>query len=263
MRINHSQSLRPRTCCGGSNPPWIAASLTLLAMTLFFYPAFASDHSTHADMASEHGGGVFHMFRSETEAGSSSKGDAIEQWDLDGWIGTDENKLWLKSEGERKSSTLESAEFWALYSRNVSTFWDVQAGLRYDVQPESTAYLTLGVNGLAPYWFDTEAHLFVSEKGDVTVRLREENDVLITQKLILQPYLEVNLSAQDVHELGIGRGITDGTLGLQTRYEFTRAFAPYIDVHFDQKFGQTASIARSEGEDAQSLVGTVGLRLTF
>jgi copper resistance protein B len=227
-------------------------------------PVFAgAEHADHSDMSSEHGGGVFHMFRLEMDAGSSSKGDAIQQWDLDGWVGTDENKLWLKSEGEQNGSTLDSAEFWALISHNVSTFWDVQAGVRHDTQPQSTTYLTLGANGLAPYWFETEAHLFMSEKGAVTARARQEADFLITQKLIFQPYLEVNLSAQDVRELGIGRGITDGTMGLQTRYEFTRKFAPYIDVHFDQKFGQTASMAKSEGEDSQALIGAVGLRLMF
>ena len=241
----------------------IRAVLTVLWF-MGVQPAFAgAEHAGHSDMASEHGGGVFHMFRLEADAGSSSKGDAIEQWDLDGWIGTDENKLWLKSEGERTVSTLESAEFSALYSRNVSMFWDVQAGVRHDTRPESTTYLVLGANGLAPYWFETEAHLFVSDQGDVTARVREENDFLITQKLIFQPYMEVNLSVQDVRELGIGRGITDGTIGLQTRYEFTRKFAPYIDVHFDQKFGQTASMAKSEGEDSQALIGAVGLRLMF
>lgn len=180
-----------------------------------------------------------------------------------GGLGTDENKLWLKSEGERADSKLESAEFWALYSRNISTFWDAQAGIRYDTKPESTAYLTLGFNGLAPYWFETETHLFVSDQGDVTARARLEYDQLITQQLIVQPYLEVNLSAQDVHEQDIGAGVTDGQIGLQTRYEFTRKFAPYVDVHYGQKFGETSSIAKSHGEDTNELVRSLGLRLMF
>lgn len=235
----------------------MASCLTLSLVS----PALAEDMAH--DMKQEHGGGIFHMFRLETDAGSNTGGTPIQSWDLDGWVGTDENKLWIKSEGERADNKLESAEFWALYSRNIATFWDAQAGIRYDTKPESTAYLTLGVNGLAPYWFETEAHLFVSEHGDVTARLREENDFLITQKLILQPYLEVNLSAQDVREQDIGAGVVDGQIGLQTRYEFTRKFAPYVDVHYGRKFGETASIATSNGADKDELVGAVGLRLMF
>ena len=237
--------------------------MALCLTTALANPVLAADHTAHSDMAAEHGGGIFHMFRLETDVGSNTDGDTIASWDLDGWVGTDENKLWLKSEGERADSKLESAEFWALYSRNISTFWDVQAGIRYDAKPESTAYLTLGVNGLAPQWFETEAHLFISEHGDVTARLRQENDLLLTQKLILQPYLEVNLSAQDVHKQDIGAGVTDAQIGLQTRYEFTRKFAPYVDVHYGRKFGETASIAKSEGEDKDELTAAVGLRLMF
>ena len=237
--------------------------MALCLTTALANPVLAADHTAHSDMAAEHGGGIFHMFRLETDVGSNTDGDTIASWDLDGWVGTDENKLWLKSEGEHADSKLESAEFWALYSRNISTFWDAQAGIRYDAKPESTAYLTLGVNGLAPQWFETEAHLFISEHGDVTARLRQENDLLLTQKLILQPYLEVNLAAQDVHEQDIGAGLTDAQIGLQTRYEFTRKFAPYVDVHYGRKFGETSSIAKNHGEDNDELVGAVGLRLMF
>jgi copper resistance protein B len=231
----------------------------------FSLPAAAADNMHEGmpeDMMAEHGGGIFHMFRLEADAGVN-RGDSVQSWDFDGWIGTDENKLWLKSEGERNDGKLEEAEFWTLYSRNITTFWDAQAGIRYDTKPESTTYLTLGVNGLAPYYFETEAHLFISEHGDVSARLREENDFLITQKLILQPYAEINLFARDVPEQDVGAGIADGKIGLQTRYEITRKFAPYVDIHYGRKFGETSSIAKSNGEDNDELVGAVGLRLMF
>lgn len=214
------------------------------------------------DMQHEHGGQIFHMFRLETDTGVN-RGDNVSSWDLDGWIGTDENKLWIKSEGELGNGKLEDAEVWALYSRNIATFWDAQAGIRYDFEPRGTAYFVAGFTGLAQYNFETEAHLFVSEHGDVTARLREENDFFITQKLILQPYAEVNLSAQDVPEQDIGAGISDGKLGLQTRYEFTKKFAPYIDIHYGRKFGETAILARNNGEEKDESVGAIGLRLMF
>ena len=236
----------------------IALAMALAALSST--QAYAQDMGH--DMAKEHGGQTFHMFRLETDYGGSKDG-GIASWDLDGWVGTDENKLWLKSEGENKDGKLEDAEFWALYSRNIATFWDAQVGVRYDAEPTSTAYAVVGFNGLAPYFFETEAHLFISDKGDVSARLREENDFLLTQKLILQPYAEVNLFAQDVPERDIGAGLTDGKIGLQTRYEFTRKFAPYVDVHYGRKFGETSSIAKSNGEDSDELVGAIGLRLMF
>jgi copper resistance protein B len=214
------------------------------------------------DGMDEHGSQIFHALRLETDYGGGKSG-AVARWDLDGWIGGDDNKLWLKSEGENTDGNTEQAEVWALYSRNIATFWDAQIGLRHDTQPVSTSYLTLGFNGLAPYFFETEAHLFISNKGDVSARLREENDFLITQKLILQPYAEINLFAQDVPEQDIGAGIANGEIGLQARYEITRKFAPYVDVHYGRKFGETSSIAKSNGEDNDELIGSIGLRLMF
>ncbi len=205
---------------------------------------------------------VYHMFRIETDIGSN-RGKPVTSWDVDGWIGTDYNKFWLKSEGERVDGTLESAEFWGLYSRNIATFWDAQIGLRHDTQPVSTTYAVFGVNGLAPYYFETEAHGFISEHGDITARLKTENEFLITQKLILQPYAELNLSAQKVADQDIGAGITDAQLGLQTRYEITKRIAPYIDVHYGQKFGATKSIAENNREDSSEAVGSIGLRFIF
>lgn len=209
-----------------------------------------------------HGSEIYSMFLLETDYGIR-KGDDTANWDMEGWIGTDENKLWLKSEGEYSDGKLEEGEAWVLYSRNIATFWDAQAGIRQDFGENTTTYAVFGLTGLARYYFETEAHLFISDKGHVSARLRQENDLLLTQKLILQPYAEVNLYLQDAPESDAGAGIGDGKIGLQTRYEFTRKFAPYIDVHYGKKFGETASIARSDGEETNELVGAIGLRLMF
>lgn len=244
----------------------------LAALMLFSsMPAYAQDHSGHtaapsarAEAAAEHahGGQIFHAFRLETDYGGGSEGP-VASWDFNGWIGGDTNKLWLKSEGERSDDETEQAEFWALYSRNVSTFWDLQAGIRHDTQPQSTTYFVFGTEGLAPYFFETEAHLFLSDDGDVTARLRQENDFLITQRLILQPYAEIELSAQDIPEKDIGAGFTQGEIGLQTRYEITRKFAPYVDFRYERKFGETSSIAKGAGEDNDDFIAAIGLRLMF
>ena len=211
-----------------------------------------------AEMKHEHGGQIFHRFQLETDYG-----DHIGSLDFDGWIGTDENKLWLKSEASRKNATLEDSEIWALYSRNIATFWDAQIGIRQDTQPLSISYLTFGFAGLAPYQFETEAHFFLSEKGDWRARLRGENDFLLTNKLVLQPYLEINFSAQTEHEEEIGSGITQSQVGVQTRYEFTRKFAIYSDIYYEQKWGETASIAEENSEDTDEFKSVIGVRLMF
>jgi copper resistance protein B len=237
----------------------MTTKINLAALLAVPLVAHAADMSH--DMATEHGGQAFHMLRLETDYGAGPHG-GIGTWDLDGWAGTDENKLWLKSEGEQTNHKLEDAEVWAMYSRNVSTFWDAQAGIRHD-EPNSTTYAVLGFTGLAPYYFETEAHMFVSDKGKVSARLREEYDLLLTQKLITQPYAELNAYAQDMRERNVGTGLSDGKFGLQTRYEFTRGFAPYVDVSYGRKFGETSAIAKSNGEDNNEFIGAVGLRLMF
>ena len=237
----------------------MASLLALSALS----PVWAEgmSHAAH-DMAQEHGGAIFNRYRLEMDTGGGPHG-GFSSWDLDGWTGTDENKLWLKSEGEFQNGKQEDGELWAMYSRNIATFWDAQAGLRQDFGPDAQTYAVFGFTGLAPYYFETEAHLFVSSKGDVSARLREENDFLLTQKLILQPYAEINAYAQDVPERHVGAGLSDGKIGLQTRYEFTRKFAPYVDIHYGRKFGETSVIAKSGGEDINEAIGTIGLRLMF
>lgn len=237
---------------------YFTTSLLLLSLA---QPAVAQDH--HANPADhQHGSETYHAFRLETDYGAGQDGP-VASWDFDGWIGTDENKLWLKSEGENSDGITEQAEFWALYSRNVAEFWDLQAGIRHDTQPHSTSYVVVGIEGLAPYFVETEVHLFVSDECDVSARLRREHDLLLTQRQIFQPYVEINLSAQDVEEQEIGAGFTEGEIGLQTRYEFTRKFAPYIDVRYERKFGETSSIVKSNGKDNDNVVGSIGLRLMF
>ncbi|HSC76476.1 MAG TPA: copper resistance protein B [Pseudomonadales bacterium] len=227
--------------------------LPLCLLVLILSPA---SHA-HDDMP------LFHAFRLELDAGESRDNESVANWNLDGWIGGDDNKLWLKSEGAVIGHNTESSENWAMVSRNVATFWDVQAGVRYDNKPESTAYVVAGVTGLAPYHFETEAHFFASDEGDVSFRLREEKDFLFTQKMILQPFLEFNVFAQDVKELDVGSGLSDANIGLQLRYEITRKIAPYIEVSYDSLFGDTADMADAKGEHTSDSTITAGIRLMF
>jgi len=206
---------------------------------------------------------VYHSFELEASLGSSDNDIGIADWDFDGWIGTDENKLWLRSEGERENGVASQAEFWAMYSRNIHTFWDLQIGVRYDTQPDPLTYAIIGFAGLAPYFFETEIHFFISNDGDVSARIYQENEFLLTQRLITQPYMEANFYAQDISELEVGAGLANAELGIQLRYELTRSFAPYVDVRYERKFGETSSIAKNHGENNDTVIGTLGIKFLF
>src|SRR5690606_5387904 len=160
------------------------------------------------------------------------------------------DKLWFKSEGEGAfGGHIESAEVQALWSHAIGPFFDVQAGVRYDFEPDSHAHAVLGVQGLAPYMFEIDAAAFLSDRGDLTASVEAEYDQRITQRLILQPQIEVAVSAQDIPERGIGAGLTSVEAGLRLRYEFAREFAPYVGFGYEAKLGGTADYARLSGED--------------
>jgi copper resistance protein B len=186
-------------------------------------------------------------------------------WDAQGWYGGDIDKLWVKTEGEGEfGGAIEAAEVQALWSHAIGPFFDLQAGLRYDIRPRpDRGYLVLGVQGLAPYWFEVDAAAFLSSKGDLTARVEAEYDQRITQKLILQPRLAFDLAAQDVSELGIGSGLSTAELGLRLRYEIKPQFAPYVGVEYERSFGDTADFRRAAGEEVGGWSFLLGVRAWF
>jgi len=239
-----------------------SATLAVWFAALSFNAAMAAETPSAHDHQAEHGGQIFHAFRLETDYGAG-RHDPVARWDFDGWIGGDANKLHLKSEGETVDGKTDAAEFWAMYSRTVAPFWDAQLGIRQDTQPAPATYLVVGLEGLAPYFFETEAHFFISDEGDVSARIHLENDFLVTQRLILQPYGEATFYAQDVADQEVGAGLAHAELGLQTRYEITRNVAPYLDIRYERAFGETSSIARKNGEENDDFIASVGLRWMF
>jgi copper resistance protein B len=185
-------------------------------------------------------------------------------WDLQGYYGTPTSRIWFKSEGEGSfAERIEEVEFQALYSRAVTPFFDLQAGVRQDVAGPNTTYGVIGVQGLAPYLYEVDAALFVSHRGDVSARIEAEIDQRITQRLILQPRVELNVAAQDVPRLGIGAGLDKAEVGVRLRYEIVREFAPYIGVEQSWKVGRSATYARRSGEDPSVTNYVVGIRFWF
>lgn len=184
--------------------------------------------------------------------------------DADAWVGFDLNKIWLKAEVERISGDTEEAEVQLLYSRAIAPFWDLQVGWRHDIKPTPNRdYFALGFKGVAPYQFEVDAALFVGESGQVALRLDAEYEYMFSQKLILSPEIELNLHSKDDIAIGVGSGLSDMALGLRLRYEVRREFAPYIGVNWSRKFGQTAGLAKAEGESDSDVRFIAGIRMWF
>jgi copper resistance protein B len=216
-------------------------------------------------LSREHGRGTFHQIMFNLAEYQAHKGGDGYRWDGEAWFGGDINRLTLKSEGEGAvRGGVDSAEVQALYSRAIDPYWNLQAGVRQDIRPRpARAYATIGVEGLMPYMFEVEGALFLSNKGDLLARAEGYYDQRITQRLILQPRIELNFAAQDVPEDRIGSGLSNTELGLRLRYEIKREFAPYVGVSYDRKVGDTASYARQDGEHVGSTSLVIGIRSWF
>jgi len=206
---------------------------------------------------------LFAVFADQFEWRDAGDDDLL-VWDAQGWIGKDLNKFWWKTNGEMEGGDIDGAELQFLYSRAFARFWDFQVGLRTDIEPDpGRDWAVIGIQGLAPYFFELDAALFVGESGRVAARLEAEYDFLFTQKLILTPELEINAYNKDDPALRIGSGLSDLELGLRLRYEFRREFAPYVGVNWEKKFGSTADYARDDGLSSSDFQLVIGIRAWF
>ncbi|MDM8192595.1 copper resistance protein B [Pseudomonas koreensis] len=185
-------------------------------------------------------------------------------WDLSGWIGGDTDRLWLRSEGERNNGKTEDAEIQALWGHAISPWWDVVGGVRQDLKSGAPqTWAAFGVQGMALYNFEAEATAFLGEGGQSAVRLEGDYDILLTNRLILQPTAELNIYGKNDPQRGIGSGLSNTEAGLRLRYEIRREFAPYIGVTWNRTYGNTADYAREEDEDRSEARLVLGVRLWF
>ena len=238
----------------------------------FTGPTYAADAFVGADrmaasraaVAREVSGLPVFWFQADRAEYRARGGEDGYLWDVQGYYGGDIDKFWFKSEGEGSfGEELEAAELQGLWSHAIGPWWDLQAGVRQDLTGPERTHAVIGVQGLAPYLFEVDAAAFLSTKGDLTARVEAELDQRITQRLILQPRVELNLAAQDIPELGIGAGLDSAELGLRLRYEIIREFAPYVGVEQEWKVGGSADYARLAGEDPSATNYVVGVRFWF
>lgn len=245
----------------GAVPPRALEGPRHAADTIYGEEAMAPARDRFAEASGEMLTGRFLVERLEARI---HEGEDAYLWDAEGWYGGDIDKLYMMTKGEDAfGGDLESAELQALWSHAIGPYFDLQAGARYDFEPDDRAYAVLGVQGLAPYMIHLDAAAFLSNKGDVTARIEGEYDQRITQRLILQPRAELELSAQDIVDQKLGSGFTSIEAGLRLRYEIAREFAPYIGVGYEAKLGETADIAEAAGEDSHSVRLLLGIRAWF
>ncbi len=192
---------------------------------------------------------------------SDGNGQAV---DAQAWFGGDLDKLWLKVDGERSNGRLGATRTEALWNRAIATYWGLQAGVRHDFgDGPGRTWASFGFQGLSPYWFDIQATGYVGQNGRTALRFEGEYDLLLTQRLVLQPDVKVSLYGKNDPAREIGAGLSDIDAGLRLRYEFSRKFAPYIGVVWNRKFANTARYARDVGNPVQETRVVAGLRVWF
>ena len=172
---------------------------------------------------------IFHYSQLELDT-SRSPGSTLGTWEANGWIGTDFDRLWWSTEGERFGDEFEDVELTLVYGHYVRRFWDLAVGVRQEIEPVSQSYLTFGVMGLAPYWFEVELFGALSDNGRPSVRLEADTDLFVTQRLILQPLLHLDILVVDDADLGLESGMRSFEVGFRTRYEIRRKFAPLVSL---------------------------------
>lgn len=185
-------------------------------------------------------------------------------YDAQAWFGRTYDRLVIKAEGDYMDGQLEEVSTELLWGHAIATFWDTQLGVRYDSgDGPNRSWLAFGVQGLAPYWFEMDATAYLGENGSTALSLEVEYDLLLTQKIILQPRLEANLNGKRDAAREIGSGLSEMAAGLRLRYEILREFAPYVGVERARKFGETGDYARASGVDDSETRWVAGVRFWF
>ncbi|MDQ2733973.1 MAG: copper resistance protein B [Pseudomonadota bacterium] len=235
-------------------------------------PADARDPDTYADglenghmpgmdMADNANHVQVLLDRVEQFHSSQSNGQAV---DAQAWAGGDIDKLWLKVDGERADGKLGATRTEALWNHAIATYWGLQAGARHDFgDGPGRTWAAFGFQGLSPYWFDIQATAYVGQSGRTALRFEAEYDLLLTQRLVLQPDIKVSLYGKNDPDRDIGAGLSDIDAGLRLRYELSRKFAPYIGVVWNRKFANTARYARGSGNAVQGTAVVIGLHAWF
>lgn len=205
--------------------------------------------------------GMFTMDRLER---STSGAERTWTWEADGWVGYDLRKLWLKTEGEYVDRRTEEAEVQLLFSHAIAPYWDVQVGWRTDFEPDPERnWLALGLQGIAPWWFEVDTAAYIGESGRIHLRAEADYEVLLTRQWVLVPRLEANWYSKRDPDLAVGDGLARVEGGLRLRYHFAREFAPYIGIRGFKLHGATARFGGARDQESDDMHFLLGIHFWF
>jgi copper resistance protein B len=220
------------------------------------FPPHVEGHAVHDQAVS------YFVLIDQFEWQGGGDGSAID-WDTKGWIGGDVNRFWFRTEGKEEDG-LEQAQAHFLYGRAISPWWDLVLGVRQDFRPgPPQTWAAVGFRGLAPYWIEVEATAYVGEAGRTHFRFETEYELLLTNRLVLQPLVEMEIYGKSDPEHEMGAGLSTLDAGIRIRYEIRREIAPYVGVAWREKFGETADLAEAAGKETGSTQAAFGVRLWF
>ena len=222
---------------------------------------------SHDDHLKEHGGQIYQATKLENEWMVDEDGKGNLGTKFETLIGTDENRLFIEANSEKSESNDPKYAVSALYSRNVAPFWDIQAGVRYSEDKNSSnsdrVDGVIGILGLAPYFFETQAYLYGGENNFWGASFELERDLLLTQKLITQPYIEADVIFSDDSNYAAKSGLSELKTGIKTRYEITKRIKPFIDVAYQYEKGQKATSMQEATESEKGWKYGAGIELVF
>lgn len=221
------------------------------------FPVLARGHAAHREMV--------HYYVLVDEFEWRSGGDrATVTWDTKGWIGRDVNRFWFRTEGEGKEGRPRAANVHALFGRAISPWWHAVAGVRQDVRPgPAQTWAAVGLHGLAPQWFELEVTAYLGASGRTHLRFETEYQLLLTNRLVLQPKVEFEAYGKPDQDHGFGRGVSTVDAGLRLRYEIRRELAPYVGIAWSRSLFGTADLAEAAGEAKSAVRLVSGVRVWF
>jgi len=190
--------------------------------------------------------------------------DGSASWDTKGWVGGDVNRFWFRTEGDTEGDQLLAAHTHALYGRAIARWWDLVVGIRQDVRPgDPQTWAAIGLQGIAPYWFELQTTAYFGASGRTHFRVEGEYELLVTNRLVLQPLIELEVYGKADPEHGMGAGLSTADAGLRLRYEIRREVAPYVGFVWSRKFFGTADLAEAAGEEPATGRVTAGVRIWY
>lgn len=239
-------------------------------------PAVSTENNTaHQghDHRKEHGAQIYAISTVDTKWLLNEDGEGALKSEIETRIGTDENKIFIKIHTDKAESHDAHFDAKVLYSRMISDFWDVQAGVRYRSQKveldhhvkdsEEQLDAVIGLHGMAPYFFETDAYFYAGEDHYSGLSLETERDLLLTQKLIFKPYLDLDVVFSDDSKYAKKSGLSSLITGIETRYEISKKVMPYLDIAYEYSKGNDETAWQVESDSEKGWRYGAGVRFKF